>query len=55
VVEIEKNVEIQIQCGNPDDICNEYGADILAFVRNVLGPLTSETLEHSRNFEFLVS
>jgi leucyl-tRNA synthetase len=28
VVEIE-NVEIQIQCGNLDDICNEYGADTL--------------------------
>jgi leucyl-tRNA synthetase len=28
-VRSRKNVQIQIQCSNPDAICNEYGADTL--------------------------
>jgi leucyl-tRNA synthetase len=33
-----KNVEIQIQCSNPDAICTEYG-DTLRLYEMFLGPL----------------
>jgi leucyl-tRNA synthetase len=29
----------QIQCSNPDAICNEYGADTLRLYEMFLGPL----------------
>jgi leucyl-tRNA synthetase len=51
-----KNVEIQIQCSNPDAICTEYGADTLRLYEMFLGPLNKRNLGTQQEFrEFLVS